>query len=133
MLVRVWNDNIHPFKQEVNGKIYAVPAKECIEIEEDEADMLVKRISPIILDGNDVPKPESYKMLRIDADDIKRNRNALHNRMRAGTYLCQACGFVAANKDELDGHSLNEHKDQLDDVDEARAAVNAERSRKRKG
>ncbi len=133
MLVKVWNDNVHSFKQEIHGVNYVIPAKEYIEIEEDEADRLVKRISPIVLDGNDVPLPTSYKMLRIDADDLKRNRHLRENKTRSGSYICQACGYVAANKWELDGHSLNEHKNQFDDLDEAKMAIQNDRAKRHKG
>lgn len=133
MQVRVWNDNVHPFKQEIHEKVYSIPAKECIELEEDEADVLIKRISPVLLDGNDQPKPESYKMLRIDKDDLHKNRMLAQNKGRSGTYVCQACGYVAANKWELSGHAQDMHEDQFEDYVEAKSAIAGEaRARKKK-
>lgn len=132
MLVRVWNDNTHPFKQEIAGKVYVVPAKQCIELEEDEAKTLVKRFSPIILGGDDRPLPETYKMLRIDTDDLAKATNFVQNRHKAGSYVCQGCGYVAANKWELDGHVSDLHSDQWEDRDEARASINEGKGKKRK-
>tara|TARA_R110000796_G_scaffold248508_1_gene375345 strand:- start:3525 stop:3926 length:402 start_codon:yes stop_codon:yes gene_type:complete len=132
MKVRVWNDNIHLFKQEIADKLYEVPAKQCIELEEDDANVLIKRYSPIILGGDDQPIPECYKMLRIDKDDLHRNRMHKQNKNKAGTYVCQACGYVAANKWELNGHSQDMHKDQWEDPEEAQESVNAEQPRKKR-
>lgn len=133
MKVRVWNDNVHPFKQEISEKVYVVPAKQCIELEEDEADILLKRYSPIILGGDDQPIPECYKMLRIDKDDAKRNKLHKQNKTKAGTYVCQACGYVAANRWELNGHSADVHRSQWEDPEEAQDAINkAQAGKKRK-
>lgn len=132
MKVRVWNDNVHPFKQVISDKTYFLPAKECIEIEEDEANILLKRYSPIILGGDDKPIPECYKMLRIDTDDLKRNRSVVQNKAKAGTYICQACGYVAANTWELNGHVADVHGASWEDQDAAKAAIQAESKRSRK-
>jgi rubrerythrin len=133
MQVRVWNDNVHPFEQEIAGKKYRLEAKSFIELDEDEADTLVKRFSPIILGGDEQPIPESYKMLRVDKEDLAKNRSLRQNQGRAGSYVCQACGYVCANKWELDGHTQDLHADQWEDRDEARASINAEKSKKKRG
>lgn len=132
MLVRVWNDNVHPFKQEVAGKLYEFGPKECLEMEEDEADVLLKRYSPIILGGDDQPLPQTYKMLRIDEEDLARNRAHKENKTKSGSYLCQACGYVAANRWELNGHTQEMHADQWEDQDEARAQIASDKVKKRK-
>jgi hypothetical protein len=131
MKVKVWNDNVHVFKQEIKGNFYEIPAKKSITLEEDEANDLVKAFSPIYVGGDDQPLPESYKMLRIDSKDIKKNRELRENKTRAGSYVCQACGYVAANKWELNGHTLDQHKHQLDDLDEAKEAIAKEQRKKK--
>lgn len=132
MMVRVWNDNVHPFTQEIAGTTYKIPAKECIELEEDEAKTLVKRFSPIRLGGDDRPLPETYKMLRIDSSDLEKAKNFTQNRHKAGSYVCQACGYVAANKWELDGHTSDQHSEQWEDSDEARASINEAKATRKK-
>lgn len=132
MLVRVWNDNIHPFKQEIAGKLYDFAPKSFLEMEEDEADVLLKRYSPIILGGDDQPLATSYKMLRIDSDDLKRNRAQRENKTKSGTYICQACGYVAANRWELNGHTSEMHSEQWEDHDEARAEIASDDIKRKK-
>lgn len=131
MLVKVWNDNVHPFSQTWREKTYKIPAKQCIELEYDEADAFIKAYSPIVPDYDNNPKPESYKMLRIDEKDLEKMRNLLHNRAKSGSYICQACGYVASNKWELNGHALDQHKEQLEDVQAAEAAVLADDAKKK--
>jgi hypothetical protein len=132
MKVKVWNDNKYPFSQEVKGNFYKIPAKEFIEVEEDEASQLVKSFSPIIVGGDSRPLPESYKMLRIDKDDLKRNRDHRQNKAKSGSYICQACGYVASNKWELNGHTMDMHKHQLDDLDEAAESIAEDTKHKKK-
>jgi len=123
MQVRVWNDNQHPFTQELAEKVYKIGPRECLEMDEEEADRLLKAFSPIEVDYDGKPTPRSYKMLRLDPEDLARNKAKKANKSRSGTYLCQACGYVAANQWELNGHTEAEHKDQWEDLSEARAAI----------
>ncbi len=134
MLVKVWNKNVHPFTQKLNEKTYTIPAQEYIELDEEEADRLVKAYSPIKVDYDGNALPISYKMLEVDKDDLKKAREKRENRTRTGNYVCQACGYVAANKWELNGHSLDQHKDIFEDLQEAAMSISADnkkRSRKK--
>lgn len=123
MQVKVWNDNTYPFRQDIAGNVYSIPAKSFVEMDEEEADRLVKAFSPIKVDYDGNALPQSYKMLRIDADDLKRARSKRDNRAKSGSYVCQACGYVAANKWELNGHTLELHKGELEDPMEAAEAI----------
>lgn len=132
MLVKVWNDNVHPFKQKIAENMYSIPAKGYIEMDQDEADKLLKAFSPIEVDYDNRPLPTSYKMLRIDEDDLKKVRMRSEAKTKGGSYICQACGYVASNKWELDGHSLDMHQKDLDDVEEAMASIDLNNQEKRR-
>lgn len=131
MLVKVWNRNVHPFKQQLGETKYQIGAGEYVELDEDEADRLVKAFSPIRVDYDGNAKAESFKMLEIDKDDLARNRSKRDNKGKTGTYICQACGYVAANKWELNGHSMEMHADSFEDEDEAKAAIASDEKPKR--
>ncbi len=126
MQVRVWNDNQYPFSQTIAEKLYKIEPRDYIEMDEEEADKLLKTFSPIEVDYDGRPTPRSYKMLRIDKDDLARNRAKRANKNKSGTYLCQACGYVAANQWELNGHTEAEHKDEWEDLQEARASIRSD-------
>lgn len=119
MMVKVYNKNVHPFKQEIKGKEYKIPAQSYIELDYDDASALVKSFSPIEVDFDNRPLPTSYKMLEIDKDDVIKYRELAQNKAKGGTYLCQACGYVASNRWELKGHAMSEHSHQFEDQDEA--------------
>jgi hypothetical protein len=114
-LVRVWNDNVHPFKQVFRDKEIYIGAKKCIEMEETEAYEFRGAYSPITRDGDGQPTPESYKMIRVEKTDKSAHKPV----QAANEFVCQACGFKATNKKELDQHIDAEHLDQLTDKEEA--------------
>lgn len=115
VLVRVWNDNVHPFKQRFRDKEISIGAKKFIEMEETEAHEFKSAYSPMEKDGDGQPRPESYKMIRIERTD----RTAHKPVANPSEFLCQACGHRSANKKELDAHIDENHLDQLVDKDEA--------------
>lgn len=134
MLVKVWNDNTYPFSQTFkDGVTHKIGPKQAIEIEYDEAMRLLKSYNPMIPDYDNKPLPSSYKMLRIDEADLKRVRDLHQNKAKSGTYLCQACGYVAANTWELNGHVLDQHKEQLADVEAAQTQIATDDTKKPKG
>lgn len=132
MLVRVWNDNVHPFQQKIGETMYKIPAGQCVEMDEDEADKLLKTYSPIIADYDGRPVATSFKKLRIDEEDIRKNNDRKEARHKAGSYVCQACGYVASNKWELNGHTQAEHPDQWEDPQGAREAIVKETKARKK-
>lgn len=115
VLVRVWNDNVFPFKQKFRDKDILIGPKKFIEMEETEAYEFKSAYSPIERDGDGQPKPESYKMIRIEKTDKTAHKPVAN----ANEFLCQACGFHATNKKDLDAHIDENHLDQLVDKDEA--------------
>tara|TARA_R110000796_G_scaffold187266_1_gene304166 strand:- start:595 stop:999 length:405 start_codon:yes stop_codon:yes gene_type:complete len=132
MLVKVWNDNVHPFTQNYHDVLYKIPAKKYIEIDEEEADSLLKAFSQIKVDYDGNAKPESYKMLRIDEDDRAKIRSIRENKAKSGSYICQACGYVAGNKWELNGHIMELHKQSFEDSDKALESLAKDQEPKRK-
>jgi hypothetical protein len=114
-LVRVWNDNVHPFRQIFRDKEILIAPKKFIEMEETEAFEFRSSYSPITRDGDGQPTVESYKMIRVERTDKSAHKPV----QTPNDFVCQACGFKAANKKELDHHIDAEHLDQLTDKDEA--------------
>lgn len=133
MKVKVWNRNTFPFKQVIKEVEYKIPAQSFIEIEYDDASMLVKSFSPIVLGSDDMPTQQSKKMLEIDADDVRKFREFSQNKAKGGNYLCQACGYVCANKWELKGHIMSEHQHQFDDRDSAIDGFTEDEDEEKKG
>jgi len=65
-LVRVWNDNVHPFRQTFKGEEIAIPPRSFIMMDREEAIQFKGTFSPIERDGGGVPLPTSYKMIRVE-------------------------------------------------------------------
>jgi hypothetical protein len=114
-LVRVWNDNVFPFRQIFKDKEIFIGAKKFIEMEETEAYEFRGAYSPIVRDGDGQPTPESFKMIRIEKTD----KTAHKPIAAAQENVCQACGKQFPNKKELEAHIDAEHLDQLSDKEEA--------------
>lgn len=132
MQVKVWNDNVYPFTQELAGKVYRIPAKEYLEMDEEEADKLVKAFSPIRVNYDGAAEAASYKMLRVDQNDLKNIKDKRENKAKSGSYVCQACGYIASNKWELNGHIIDLHKDSFEDRDEALESISKEQAEKKR-
>lgn len=113
-LVRVWNDNTHPYEEEFKGKTIKIGANKFIEMEETEAVEFKGKFTHIKRDADGQPVPSGYKMLRIE----KTSKSA-HRPSEKLDFTCQACGFIAKNKIELDAHIDENHLDSLLDKDEA--------------
>lgn len=131
MRVRVWNDNQYLFEQTVKEVNYKIPARQYIEIDEEEADYLLKAYSPVRLGHDDRPLPQTYKKLRIDAEDIERNKRKKSVKGKSGSFLCQACGYIAGSKWELNGHAMELHRDQWEDEEEASKEIAKEEPAKK--
>ena len=97
MMVKVWNDNIHDFKQKFRDDVIFIPAKGFVELEEDDAHNFVCQYSPPVVDASGVQKPESYKMLKIERDGSE-------NKLKLDPWTCQACNYKGVNKKDLTTH-----------------------------
>lgn len=114
-LVRVWNDNVFPFRQMFRDKEIFIGPKKFIEMEWTEAHEFKSAFSPIVRDGDGQPTPESYKMIRVEATDKSAHREAA----APSEFTCQACGLKFVNKKELDDHIDATHIEELADKKEA--------------
>lgn len=119
MLVKVHNRNKHPFSQKIKGITYDIPAEGSLELDYDIAQSLVRAFSPIEVDYDGRALEKSYKKLEIDKDDERRYHQVGQNKAKGGSYICQACGYVAVNQWELKGHVTDMHSTQFDDQEQA--------------
>lgn len=109
MKVKVRNENTYPFTQTVRDVKYHFEPGATLEMEDDEAVLLLGAYSPIEKDGDDQPMPKSYKMLKIEYPgklpyDLKDGAHA---------HKCIGCGHQATNAKELYAHVLSEHSEQM--------------------
>ena len=121
MKVRVWNKNVHDFKQEYQDQMIEIPAGKYIMMDEDHAQRFVSMYHPIMVDGGGTQLPESYKMLAIDKVGIKEQNAAMKP---ADEWKCLGCGFVANTEKQLSNHINEKHLDDLADADERKKRMN---------
>lgn len=121
-LVRVINQNVHPFTQEFRGEKISLAAKgkgkNFIDMEHDDAILFVGQFSPVKMDYDNKPLPESYKMLDIVPLDGQPEE-------MEEKFICQQCRQEFSSQEELDAHITESHLDLLADEDE--------RDKRRKG
>lgn len=128
-LFRVVNDNVHPFQQEYKGKMIKLSAKgngkNFVDMEYDDAIAFMGAFSPIRLDFDGQPTPESYKMLSM----VPLNDGA--EQEKEERFICQSCRHEAGSQEELDAHIEANHMQDLADKEEAEKAF--KRRGKRRG
>lgn len=66
MIVKVWNDNIHPFKQKFKGDVVTIEPKQFIKMDDSDARLFLGEFSPILRDADGAPDPKGFKKLRIE-------------------------------------------------------------------
>lgn len=66
MQAKVWNKNVHPFRQKFGSDIIEIPAGGYIEMEYHDAIRFKSKSYPIETDGGNQQKPESYKMIHVE-------------------------------------------------------------------
>lgn len=99
MQVRVWNDNVHVFQQKFRDAIIRIPPKKYVLMDREEAILFKSKFWPPVLGGDDVPKPESYKMLRIERLD-----SAEAAKEQAKKFICHVDGQAFETEAELKAH-----------------------------
>ena len=118
-LVKVWNDNIHPYEEKFKGNFIRIEPGKFIEMEYDEAKLFLGTFVPIVRGGDDRPDPVYFKRLRLDQDDVIEVRN-----FRAGlvdsddkekVYMCHACTKELRTKTGLERHIKDKHLDDIMD------------------
>ena len=91
MLSKVHNDNIYPYREKFRDEWIEIPAKGFVEMDQDEALYFVSAFSPIVRDGQNVPDPKFFKMLRIEDPP----------RAEAPSLMNHATGVQASSLEEL--------------------------------
>ena len=113
--VKVWNDNVHPFKQRFMEENIEIPPKGFIVMDESKAIRFRGTYSPIEVDGNGVPLPTSYKMIRLE----EMSKDAAKSPEK---FQCMAC-----SKDDFQTQAaLDSH------IDEAHSHIQADLDHKEK-
>ena len=111
MQVRVYNDNVHPYREKFKGDEIQIPSKGFIEMDYFEAVEFRGSWSPIIVDGGGAPKPESFKMLR-----IVKPEDVVHEEVKK--HQCHSCGKEFETPEVLDKHITEFHASLIADKDE---------------
>lgn len=93
MLVKVHNNNIHPYKEDFRGRTIYIESNSYVEMDEDEADYFIQAFVFPKKDSQGRPDPLFFKKLKIEKPKVE---------AKADDFLiCHANGQKLASKDEL--------------------------------
>lgn len=106
-LVDVVNRNTHPFNATFKGDKISIPAGGKIKMDHEDAVVFLGEKSPILRDGNDQQKPESYKRLFIEGVVALGTDQA--------KFTCHMDGKVFDSKAALDAYVEANHSESLED------------------
>ena len=111
--VKVWNENVHPFKQRFLDEEIEIPAKSFIKMEEKKAIQFKSSYSPIEVDHDGKPTEKSFKMIRLEPIDLTVAKDEGPHK-----YACMACGDDKFQTQKaLDSHIEAKHAEQWADKD----------------
>lgn len=102
-VVRVYNDNVHPYREKFKDKMIDIPSKNFVIMDYDDAIIFRGRHNPVVLDGGGNANPESYKMIRIVEDS---NEPVVPQKEKI---LCHACSKIFPTALALDMHITDSH------------------------
>lgn len=108
--VKVWNDNVHDYKENFRGVEVFIKAKSFVEMEEMEAIKFRGNFSPVEVDHDGQPLPRSYKMIRIE----KIGDGQLTEEKG---FPCMACGKSYESEKVLNAHIEEKHSELWADQD----------------
>ncbi len=109
--VRVYNDNVFPYKEVFRGEMIEIPPKGFIEMDFYEAIDFKGTYSPIKTDGGGKPLAESYKIIRIVTPENFQAEDAKNN-------ICHSCSKTFLSAKELEDHVNENHLNDLIDEKE---------------
>jgi len=110
-MAKVWNKNYLPFTQDFEGTKIHIEPNHFIVMDFEKGRQFAGKYYPIEVDAGGQQKPESYKMIVVEP--LGQNEMPAVEKMR-----CQACAFVANNKEELDNHITDNHVNLMLDKEE---------------
>jgi hypothetical protein len=122
-LVKVWNDNVHPYREEFRDQKIYIPAKGYIEMQLDEAQLFKGSFAPVPVDADGNPTPEGFKMIRIE--QIAEGASA----PEVKATVCMACAKDCASVKALQDHIFADHKDIAVVDEEAEKALKTRRTK----
>lgn len=121
--VKIWNDNVHPYKEQFQDELIEIPAKKFIVMEEKKAVRFRGTYCSPVLDHDGNPMPESFKMLRLEHVDASAPEK---EEMK---FLCHACG-----SDEFQSQkALDAHIDASHTEIQADTEYKEEKAKKKQG
>jgi hypothetical protein len=100
--VKVWNDNVHDYKEKFRDENILIKAKSFIEMEEDQANIFRGTFSSFVLDGDGNHTDKGFKMIRIEKvspTEIK----------MSDKFTCHVCQYEAVSDTGLDEHVKATH------------------------
>jgi hypothetical protein len=121
-LVRVWNDNVHPYEEVFKGDQIYIKPKNFIEMDENEAVQFKGTFKAPVLNVDGVHMPEGFKMIRIEriSDQVESPK--------ADDHQCLVCKYKGSSQKDLEEH-LKAHKGQLVVDEEAEAEIKMRRKK----
>ena len=128
MLVKVVNDNVHPYKERFRDQEIYIQPKGSIEMDINDAHLFLGTMPPNIeVDANGIQKPTSYKMLRIerpgDAKPVETTKK----------FICMKDGKEFPTQSALDKHIEDNYAEEILDEDARKEVVARKRGRPAKG
>lgn len=111
-LVKVWNDNVYPYKELFKGDNILIPPNSYIEMEHDDAILFKGTYCMPKYDAGGAALPETFKKIRITSGTEGAAKQKIE------FYKCQACNYEATNMVDLDKHITENHLEQLADTKE---------------
>lgn len=119
MLVKVWNDNKHPYKEKFRDHDIYIPPGQCVELEKDDAEMFYGTFAGLMTDGDGNADARGYKMLRIEYP--KESVDTV-NVARVNELLCMSCRYLAVDNSDLQNHLLNHSEERAFDEEAEKVA-----------
>lgn len=117
MLVKVVNDNVHPYSEKYKGKMIHIPAKGSIEMDLNEAAQFLGTNPGIArTEASGLQDPTTYKMLRIEQPGAVKAKVEQK-------FVCMMDGKEFFSQSALDTYILENHASSLVDEDGAREQI----------
>lgn len=118
-MVRVCNDNVHPYREQFRDHEIFIKPKNFILMEAGDALLFKGSFAPIKVDADGQPIPEGFKMIRIE--EIPGGVEEVQ--VTEAKHICQACRYEGSSEKDLMEHINSNHKDQVIVDEEAEAAL----------
>jgi len=112
--VRVYNDNDVVHRERFKGVDYSIKPGEFIEMEDEDAVLLLGQFRSIVKMKSGLQTKESMKILRMVPIE---KPGASKEDEKAHEHVCMKCGFKAQNKAGLSAHIRANHLESMVDDD----------------